>query len=263
MTKEELYNKILKLVQTTGQGVPHFVIAQYDEDIVDELLNDNKIKIVKTEFSYLPNNITYCLSEGYCVEEANNSGQEYNFIREYLGIEHEIMPNVKITIGQMLRCEEDAWITWKNSEMLSQMQTRKDFEETSNLTIEKYYTWLMKNQQAINTMLNLEPMEPSDRILSDKDKEWIISRDWFKITDINSIVKDINIGNNKNEENISICKQIISLSEKLYEKTNDKSSLKTIEDNKEDIENKKYNIKLRNYVLSKLKDGKSLEEILK
>jgi len=262
--KEEIYNKILSVVQTTGQGVPHFIIEQFDTDVVNELIEENKIKKVRTHFSHLPDAITYCLTEGYCIEdEGKEQFSSYNFIREYLGIEHEMMPNINISTGQMLRCDEEAWRIWKNNDMFSdEMKSREKFEETSKLTIERYYTWLIKNQQAINVMLKLEPMEPADRFFSNSDKEWIKSRDWFKLTDLNSIEKHINNGNETDNKEIDINKQIITLSKELYERTNDKTILDNIKENEKEIENSLYHIKLRKYILTELKKGKSLSELM-
>jgi len=262
--KEEIYNKILSVVQSTGQGVPYFVIDHFDSDVVNELIEENKIKKVRTHFSHLPDEITYCLTEGYCIEdEGKEQFSSYNFIREYLGLEHEMMPNINITTGQMLRCEDDAWRVWKNSDMFSdEMKSREEFEKTSRLTIERYYTWLMKNQQAINVMLKLEPMESSTRILSDSDKEWIKSRDWFKFTNISEIEKHINSGNDSDNESIDINNQIITLSKELYDRTNDKTILDNIKENEQEIENSLYHIKLRKYILRELNSGKSLIDLL-
>jgi len=262
--KEEIYNKILSVVQTTGQGVPYFVIDHFDSDAVNELIEENKIKKVRTHFSHLPDEITYCLTEGYCIEdEGKEQFSSYNFIREYLGLEHEMMPNINITTGQMLRCDEEAWRIWKNSDMLSKMNSREEFEETSKLTIERYYTWLMKNQQAINVMLKLEPMESSTRILSDSDKEWIKSRSWFKNKDdIRLIDIEINKGNDSDNESIDINNQIITLSKELFERTNDKTILDNIKENEQEIENSLYHIKLRKYILRELNSGKSLIDLL-
>jgi hypothetical protein len=89
MTKEELYKKIIEVYKSTGQGIPGFIKYKIGSQIINELIEEGKIKSIVHQYSYLPNDEYLCLTNQYCVEEdceKNNTLLPLIFIRNYLGI---------------------------------------------------------------------------------------------------------------------------------------------------------------------------------
>lgn len=256
MNKIELYNTIVNITQETGQGLSGIVEIRMGTTYFDELIDDGLIRKHETINKHLSDDIFYCLTEGYSVEFDEKFSQPYSFIREYLGIEHEFIPGIEITVGQLLREEEEAWFTWMKSNMLSDdLITRKGFDDTCKEYQKKYYTWLLENQHDINIMMKVEKIDVVEKKLTETDIEWIKSRSWFKEKG-DTLINLINNGNNTSKEKISITNQLIGLygDESKYE-----------DDLKNDTANiKKYNkdIEIRNYLISKLKTGSTLNELI-
>lgn len=86
MNKEEFYQAVVELYKKTGQGVPGFIKTKINPKIIDELVSDGKLKIVTTNYSYLPNEEWICLTGVYCPEEDSDM-RSYSFMRLYLKID--------------------------------------------------------------------------------------------------------------------------------------------------------------------------------
>jgi len=152
MTKEELYNKIVDLYKKTGQGTPTFVGKKVGMDLVDELVDDGLIKIVTQPFSYLADDVTMCLTKGYCVEE--DGTEELTYIRMYLSIDPVIQ------LGKYTLTLADSF-------------KKPDF-------VKKYSDWLTKNFDKLEEMEKIEHIAMGDGSLSESDTEYLKSRAWYK-----------------------------------------------------------------------------------
>ena len=263
-TKIELYNTIVDLVKSTGQGLPGIIAdrSMIYEEFLDELIEDGLIKKVITKFKTLPDDTTYCLTSGYVVEEDNfdNSNfSHFSFIRHYLGIENDIMPGIDISVGEMLDESESAWIKWKNNEHLSNMKSREDFNKTCSMFIEKYYSWLMRNKHELNIMRKLEHQVEEERVLSSDEKEWIKSRSWYKTTG-EKLINDIEQGGIKLLDNKT---RIIEKYNEILELDPNYDCVSELEAAKKDLEITKKENKLRKYIINKLNTGLTLNEIIK
>jgi len=163
-TKEELYNTIVDFVHKTGQGLSGLVEVKIGSEFFDELIEDGLLR--KRDY---PTSIGhplamrfYCLTTGYAPEFDEDEHNALTFMRHYLGVEHEIFPGVDISLGEMLREDENAWIKWKNAELLSKMNTRKEFDDTCKKYQNDYYEWLKKNQHEINLMMKVEKYQQKE-----------------------------------------------------------------------------------------------------
>jgi hypothetical protein len=256
-TKEELYNKIVDITHQTGQGLSGLIEMKIGSTLFNELIDDGLIRRKKYPSSFgNPLAMTfYCLTTGYAAEFDDEEPNALTFIREYLGLEHDIIPSVKITLGEMLREEESAWITWKNSNLTN--KSRKDFDDACKTYQDKYYDWLKKNQHQINLMMKVEHISTL-RTLTTDEVNFINNLDWFneKLSIEELITKFTLIRDNKKELK-QINNQLLNLynTDKIKYKDDIKKSNSEIK--KIDSENK-----LIKYLITHLENGISINELM-
>jgi len=136
MTKSELYNSTLSLYKKTGQGAPIFILSKFKSEM-DQLISEGLIKVVTTPYSYLPDDVTYCITGAYCTEEENQINPfALIYVRLFLGI---------------------------NADLPGGFKVEKD---------EKYYEWYEENKEKLELIKDLPCYEGSD-----SDEEVVIEED--------------------------------------------------------------------------------------
>lgn len=171
MTKKEFYNKVVEIYQKTGQGTPDFLRAKLGDKIIDELIQEGKLKLVVTKFNHLPDDRTLCLTKGYCVEDhtQGNNLSALFYMRVYRGID-EIS-----RIGAERFMLKDAI---KNVEFM-----------------EKYVVWLKENEKQLTEKIDDYVGDGSSEgdKLTDKEIKFLWGRNLFKNNrSINRSIERIN-----------------------------------------------------------------------
>ena len=256
-TKEELYNKIVDITHQTGQGLSGLIEIKIGPTLFNELIDDGLIRRKKysSSIGHPLASTFYCLTTGYAAEFDDDEPNALTFIREYLGLEHDIIPSVEITLGEMLREDDNAWITWKNSNLTN--KSRKDFDDACKNYQDKYYDWLKKNQHQINLMMKVEHISTLRNLTTD-EVNFINNLSWIKedLSNEELITKFTLISDDNNKIN-KINKELLNLYN--TDKIKYKDDIKKI-----DLEIKKNDskIKLIKYITAQLENGVSINELM-
>lgn len=210
MNKIEFYNKMINIYKSTGQGVPKFIADRAGDDIVDELVKDGLVKIVVNRFNHLSDDITICLTKGYCVEDytSNHDTSALTFLRIYLN--HDPV----IELGEFRVSLRDAI---RNPDYMT-----------------GYSEWLLKNKEKLDEGEKIEFLDETDVAeLSDETIEYLKTRRWYKEDEtILDCIKSMNDGDTDIDKELKIYDELIML------KTSASVRDKYQEEVKEDIKNR-------------------------
>lgn len=156
MTKSEFYNSVVKVYAETGQGVPGFLRGRaVSERDLNSLIEEGLLKIVTISFAHLPDDETICLTRGYCVEEAitRRDTTALAYVRYYKGLEQGLEKMGGPSNQQL--SEDPEWL-------------------------KEYNEWLEENRALLEEKIDLLPESKASDFLNEKEKEYLIGRDWFK-----------------------------------------------------------------------------------
>ncbi len=231
MTKREIYEGAISIQKKSGQGLSGIVgQASFEvQELLDELVEEGSLKLVRNRNNYLPDDIWYFPTTGYCVFEDFSDKRTLGFVRMFLG-DTEIFLNFPYTT----------------------------FIQDPDY-MKAYSDWLIKNKEQLDIMINLdEEYKGEDVLFTDKEIEDIKSREWF--TDNKSVKDCLQESRNRVkelEEMISLNGRIITL---YKQKGNSEKEIeeceKSIEDTKKQI---KFRKRLHNY-LDSLDQKKPIQE---
>jgi hypothetical protein len=220
MNKIELYNKIVEIYKKTGQGTPKFIETKIGSEPIEDLINDGLIKIVTEPFNHLPDNVTICLTKGYCVEEDLSKGDHsaLTYMRIYLNID----PVIQIG-GNVL--------------------TLKDAIQDSDW-MDGYSKWLHKNKDKLAEISTIEKLDESNLPgLSEELVEYIKTLKWYEDNQIVSVCLDkMNKATNDIIREFSIYNELVSL-KKI---SNAKSDVKKYNIDEDIVEKEKLEKKIKN-----------------
>lgn len=130
MTKSEVYNLIVDFYYKHGQGIPSFARSEANTKLLDELIEEGKLKVVRMNFSYLPDGEFICLTKGYCVEE--NMRDNYMFALSCIRVYRNVQEIVNVGKLKM------------NRDTLMQ---DKDF-------MERYTKWIDENKEKLEEKID-------------------------------------------------------------------------------------------------------------
>ena len=195
MTKSKFYNSVLEIYKATGQGTPLFVKGGLpNQFVVDELVNEGKLKIITNQYTYLPNDETLCLTEGYCVEEDTSN---LVYMRLYMDLDG---------------------LTRKNA--LRDVDFMKAYSE-----------WLSNNISKLKEIDNIEPMIEAEDTLSESDMIFVKTRGWYtKNETVGEVIDIINGSIDNNNEILKLSRQLIDL---LRQRNSEEDRKKIIESENE------------------------------
>lgn len=207
MNKAEFYNSVVKVYRETGQGVPGFLRGRaVSERDLNSLIEEGHLKSVVLSFSYLPDDETICLTKGYCVEAeiTKRDTRALSYVRYYKGIEQGLENIGGPTNAQL--GEDKEWL-------------------------KGYNEWLDKNKSLLEEVIELMPEGKDSDFLSEKEKEYLRGRNWFKNNlTIRECLKQSRQRTVKEREIIETCDELIVLtrySEKHKESYNNAVDTKT------------------------------------
>jgi hypothetical protein len=157
MNKIEFYNSIIEVTRETGQGVPDFIGKMMGQKIVDELVAEGKIKIVRQRFTTLPDNVFLCLNGIYCVEEdqvGHNLTSLY-FLRKYLCKAPDKFGSHVIDYDDFAQKNQQDYDVWLNKnqaglEALKNLKTTE--EENVNVSLDSIKRYWMERNIFTDTM---------------------------------------------------------------------------------------------------------------
>ena len=210
MTKSEFYNSVVKIYTETGQGVPGFFRGRaVSERDLNSLIEEGLLKSVTISFSHLPDDETICLTKGYCAEEeiTRRDTTALSYVRYYKGLEQGL-EKIGGPSNQQLS-EDTEWL-------------------------KGYNEWLEKNRVSLEEKIDLLPESKSSDFLNEKEKQYLISRDWFKNNlTVRESLRDSRKRTDTERQIIETCNELIALT-KNSEKH--KSSYDNAVDSKEKAE---------------------------
>jgi len=189
MNKTEFYNSVVEVYNKTGQGVPGFLRFKMDNRVIDQLIEEGFLKEVTIRFNHLPDDSTICLAKGYCVEEdmLDRDTTPLAYLRLYKGLEQGL-----------------EHITGMTNEKLVQSP---DF-------MLGYTEWLKNNHTKLTEVINPVDEEMIFHPLSPEEREYLISRDWYKSNEkIEKAIDQMRDKTGRLREEISLHRQMISLCE--------------------------------------------------
>ncbi len=232
MTKRELYESAISIQKKHGQGLSGIVgKASYEvQCLLDELVEEGSLKVIVQHNNYLPDDIWYFPTTGYCVFEDFSDKRTLAFVRMFLGNTEEIFLNFPYT---------------------------KFVQDPDFMKV--YSDWLTKNKEQLDIMINLdEEYKGEDVLFTNEEIEDIKSREWF--TDNKSVKDCLQESRNRVKE----LEEMIELNERIIKLYKQKgNSEKEIEECDESIEDTKKQIKFRkrlhNY-LDGLDQNKPIQE---
>ncbi len=232
MTKREIYEGAISIQKKCGQGLSGIVgQASFEvQELLDELVEEGSLKLVRNRNNYLPDDIWYFPNTGYCVFEYFSDKRALSFVRMFLGNTEDIFINLPYTT----------------------------FVQDPEL-MKAYSDWLIKNKEQLDIMINLDDeYKGEDVLFTNEEIVDIKSKEWF--TDNKSVKECLQESRDRVgdlEETISLNERIITLykqkgnSEKEIEECD-----KSIEDTKKQI---KFRKRLHNY-LDGLDQNKPIQE---
>jgi hypothetical protein len=180
--KTEFYNSLVQLTKNTGQGLQDiFATTVTNQETIDELIEEGHIKSVTMYNSYLPDEIWYCLTGIYCVEETDKrSLGGYSFMRHFFGFGDNGLPGSDITNADVVHANMD-----------------------------KYKQWVFDNMEGLEAIKRLEEKELNPTQMNDETIEFLKSKQWY--VENLSISECLNKSKKKGEDHI----EVISINNKL------------------------------------------------
>lgn len=220
MTKTEFYKKVLSVYKETGQGTPMFVADKLGiRYLVDEMVQDGLLQIVTNHYSYLPDDVTICLTDVYCVEKemAKGNGRALDFVRRYLGLPGNSVLDQKV--------EE---FFQKNP------QEREKYDN-------EYLEWLEENKEILEKSFQKEPIEIDEDSSLDRDTiSFLKERAWYKNNlTVEESLRKSNEANSLEKQKLSLIKQLNGL----YKA--DPKYIKELEKNEKELVEVETELKLR------------------
>jgi hypothetical protein len=191
MNKVEFYNAVVNVYNETGQGVPAFL--NVSQSVINGLIQEGYLKKVTIPFNHLPDDTTICLTKGYCVEEdmVDNpkSTLPLAYLRLYKGLEQGLENMTGYTNQKLVKDPE---------------------------FMVGYSEWLTKNHSKLTEKIELLDENMKFQSLTPEEKEYLISKDWYKMNKSVEDCLDQMYDRDRNlREQMGLYKQLITL----YEKT--------------------------------------------
>jgi hypothetical protein len=224
MNKVELYNKIVNVYKATGQGTSMIISHSIGRDLINELVEDGLVKIIRQNYNHLPDDEWICLTKGYCVEEdyIEKDTESLTFMRLYIGL------NELISLGGFKFTSSNAI---KDPEFMK-----------------RYVIWLEKNKDKLAEISTIEHLDETiGDTLKDDIVEYIKSRTWYSKNDIVSVcLKKMSDINDDMYKQISILTELINLKNTSSE-TRERYS-ETLNENIKEKEELEKELKIRNRI---------------
>ena len=187
MNKFEQYKQLkTELLGEISEIVNRF---KMDNRVIDQLIEEGFLKEVTIRFNHLPDDSTICLAKGYCVEEdmLDRDTTPLAYLRLYKGLEQGL-----------------EHITGMTNEKLVQSP---DF-------MSGYTEWLKKNHEKLTQVINPVDEEMAFHPLNLEEREYLISRDWYKSNlKIDKAIDEMRDKTGRLREEISLHRQMINLCE--------------------------------------------------
>ena len=190
MTREEFYNAMVNVYNETGQGIPAFIAEQMDPNIIKGLLDDGLIVKHTMAFNHLPDDETFCLAKGYCVEEGSTKANmnNYVFMRFYRGLDQGLQG-----VGSP-----------SNKELVKDPKFIKD-----------YLKWLTINQKKLEEVVKPISCEAiTSHAFTKEEKEYLEGLEWFnKNETIRSSLNRLRERSSRIKEIIKLSRELVNLTE--------------------------------------------------
>ena len=221
MTKAEFYNKVLGIYQKTGQGTPMFIADKLGiRDLVEEMVTEGLFKIKTLRYGSLPDDVTICLSKGYCVEDdvTMRDTSALTCMRIYLGLEKPIELGNVLQMSLLDCIQNPEWMT-------------------------KYVEWLNKNKEKLAESKTIEEIEETGIHFNDEELEYIKGKDWYKDNNtIKKCLEEMHPNDDLNVKHLRCLNEIISLENN--PKVKDKF-VDALKDHQIELEDLKKDMKIR------------------
>jgi hypothetical protein len=202
ITKSDVYKSLIDIQKQSGQGLSGIVKVKSQEysQYLDELIQEGLVKANHTggSIGHPESNVFYMPTKGYNVWEdegtdgnySRNKGRYLHFVRLYLGL---------VTLENKGPLEPG---------LLTYLQDPD--------TMKGYTEWLTRNDKALKEMLSLSDYYKDDAVvditLSPDEINWVKSRNWYEQNmTIAKCLKQSIEGQSKDDELISLNKQLIKL----------------------------------------------------
>lgn len=228
MTKNEMYNTVVVMVKTTGQGVPGF-LRQVDPslgNILDELVAEGKLDLYIQKYSTMSDDEWYVPKGCYSpFADEKNSMKNLTFVRIYLGL-------------------DEPFLNFTTEELFIQHPEYKT----------EYDTWLEVNKEKLEEMVNWREINETEVVdetteFTPKEIDWIKSKEWYiENRVISNCLKDsANVGSEEDKQKLGVCKKLIPLYEELVTlKELDNDQMTNFNEAKDYIKNYDNYVKIRN-----------------
>jgi len=233
-TKASFYKSLIDIQKSSGQGLSGIVRMNSDySKWMDEFIEEGLVSCSDTggSIGHPESNKFYMPTQGYNVWEDNEDNTS-RFKGKYLHY-------VRLFLGQYEECN-----------------ATKVLQDPDSMR--SYTKWLTRNKEQLDIMMNLSDVYvEKDPQWSEKEVEWIKSKDWYKENQtVTTCIKEMNEVLGNEEKQVKILKELIEL----YKQIDDN---KKIEESKKELEDIVSDVALRNKVINFLKNQKPRTKINK